>query len=173
MSVMTRQGESPTLTRDVPMTHPSDSKVQCRIENEMLRIVGERNPEWRRVEDWSVLAQNLGLADFWQAVEPDAAWRTPDGNVIVAECYARLAKLKPGSERKLAMDALKLLAMLREADGRAVSARLVVAGEVASALKTGAGWFPRVVRGAIQIEEVDLDERTCRDLEEATARQRR
>jgi hypothetical protein len=128
------------------------------MEEEMLRLVDERYPDWQRVEDWSKMAHDLGLDQFWLKVKPDAVWRTRGGRIIIAECYARVERLLPGNERKLAEDALKLLAILNDLKDRTVSGRLVVTGEVASKLKTGGGWLPTVLRRALTIEEVNLTE---------------
>src|SRR5262245_42074892 len=89
---------------------PSDSAVQREIELAMLDRLGKLHPDWQRVT-WMTEATELGLTLVWQKSQPDAIWKTGSDQIIVAECYARIGELKAGHRRKLAMDALKLLAL--------------------------------------------------------------
>ncbi len=134
---------------------PSDSEVQRELEFVMLRRLGEQYPDWRRVT-WKTVAAELGLSAVWQKAEPDAVWKTDSGEVIVAESNARIGELKAGQQRKLAMDALKLLA-LRDAfpDGSRLRCLLVVPREQKIRLE-GDGWFPVALHLAAEIVPVPL-----------------
>jgi hypothetical protein len=84
--------------------HPSNSMVQINIEKDMLAYLMELIPSW----------QLIGLSDLSEGrelaakVKPDAVWRDVAGVIIIAECYARIGKLKPGHRQKIASDILKL-----------------------------------------------------------------
>lgn len=139
---------------------PSDSAIQREIELVMLCRLGEQHPDWRRVS-WNTVAAKLGLLAVWRNAKPDAVWETDAGEIIVAESYARCGELKSGHRRKMAMDALKLLA-LRDAipDGKRIRCLLVVPEELVARLK-GDSWFPLALRLAAEIIPVALldDER--------------
>jgi hypothetical protein len=143
---------------DMPLAaihDPSDSAVQREIELLMLRRLGEQHLNWKGVL-WKATAAELGLSQVWQKAEPDAVWKAECDGVIVAECYARIGKLKPGHRRKLAMDALKLLALQHALpDGSQVRFLLVVPEELTGCL-VGDGWFPAALRLAAEIVPVAL-----------------
>ncbi len=151
---------------------PSDSAVQRKIELTMLDRISQKNPDWQRVT-WKTLAAELSLPPVWQNAKPDAVWRTNSHEVIVAECYARVGELKAGHRRKMAMDALKLLA-LRNAlpDVNHIRCFLVVPEELNDKL-AGGGWFPTALRLATEIVPVDLLEDEKKELVSASARQAR
>lgn len=132
---------------------PSDSAVQRETERVMLNRLGEQHHEWQRV-NWKTLAAELGLASMWQKTEPDAVWKT-DSEVIIAECYSHVGQMKPGHRRKLAMDALKLLALRSALEGNFVRCLLVVPKELIGEL-AGDGWFPAALRLATEIVPVNL-----------------
>lgn len=140
--------------------NPSDSAVQREIELVMLRRLGEQHGDWQPVA-WRTIAAELGMSSVWQKTEPDAVWRTDSASLLLAEAYARVGDLKPGHRRKLAMDALKLLA-LRNAlpDGTDVRCLLIVPEELKVRLQ-GDGWFPVALHLAAEIVPVTLldDER--------------
>lgn len=149
---------------------PSDSAVQREIELVMLRRLGEQHRDWRPVT-WRTIAAELGLSLVWQKTEPDAVWRTDSGGLLVAESYARVGDLKPGHRRKLAMDALKLLA-LRNAlpDGSHVRCLLVVPEELKARLE-GDGWFPVALHLAAEIVPVTLLDEERKRLGDASSLQ--
>ena len=66
---------------DVPpeKRHPSDSAVQRAIELVMLARFTERHPSWHRAA-WAPIARELGLAPVWVKAEPDAVWKTEEGD---------------------------------------------------------------------------------------------
>ena len=146
---------------------PSDSAVQRAIELAMLHRLGEQHPDWQRVT-WKTLAAELGMSQVWQKAEPDAVWKTDSDEVIVAESYARVGELKAGHRRKLAMDALKLLA-LRDAlpGGNHVRCFLVVPEELIGRLR-GDGWFPSALRLASEVVPVALLEGERKSLSDAS-----
>ncbi len=149
---------------------PSDSRVQREIELVMLQRLADQHPDWKPV-DWKAIALKLGLPSVWQKAKPDAVWKTDAGEVVIAECYARIGKLKAGQHRKLAMDALKLLALKHAIPiGSRVQYLLVVPGELEGAFE-GSGWFPVAIRLAAVIVPVCLLESERKRLGDAAQRQ--
>jgi hypothetical protein len=137
--------------------HPSDSAVQRAIELVMLERFTERHPLWRRA-DWPSISRELGLASVWMKAEPDVVWKTETGAVVVAEAYSRVGILNEGQKRKLAKDALKLLAIQHALPaGRHVRCLLLVPDELVPRLN-GEGWFPLALRTAAEIVSVPLTE---------------
>jgi hypothetical protein len=149
---------------------PSDSAVQREIELAMLDRLGKLHPDWQRVT-WKTEAAELGLPSVWQNAQPDATWKAGSDQMIVAECYARIGELKAGHRRKLAMDALKLLA-LRHAlpHGRYIRFLLVLPEELTDRLN-GDSWFPVAIRLAAEIIPVALLADEQRRLSAATVLQ--
>ena len=89
---------------------PSDSRVQREIELVTLQRLADQHRDWTSL-DWNSIVLELGLPSVWEKAEPDAVLKTHAGEVVIVECYARTGKLEAGQHRKLAMDALKLLAL--------------------------------------------------------------
>lgn len=149
---------------------PSDSGVQREIELVMLQRLADQHTDWKPW-DWNAIAVELDLPSVWQRTRPDAVWRTEAGEIVVAECYARIGELKAGHRRKLAMDTLKLLT-LRHAIPKAnrVQYLLVVPKELVSALE-GGGWFPEAVRLAATIVPVILQDSERERLGDAVKQQ--
>lgn len=145
---------------------PSDSRVQRAIERVMLQRLADQHRDWTSA-DWKSIALELGLPSVWQRAKPDAVWMTHAGEVVIAECYARIDRLKAGQRRKLAMDALKLLALKSaiRVDSR-VQYLLVVPEELVAAFE-GGGWFPVAIRLAAAIVPVCLLESERQKLREA------
>lgn len=149
---------------------PSDSTVQREIELVMLQRLADQHPDWK-LADWKAIALELGLPSLWQKAKPDAVWKTDAGEVVIAECYARISKLKAGQHRKLAMDALKLLALKHAIPiGGRVQYLLVVPEELAGAFE-GGGWFPVAIRLAAAIVPVCLLDSEREKLGDAAQRQ--
>ena len=150
--------------------HPSDSAVQRAIELVMLERFAQRHPSWRRAA-WPPVARELGLAHVWVKAEPDAVWKTEEGDVVVAEAYSRVGVLNEGQKRKLAKDALKLLA-IRHAlpSGQHVRSLLLVPDKLVARLN-GEGWFPLALRTAAEIVSVPLTEAERTLLQDASAQQ--
>jgi hypothetical protein len=146
---------SPTIE-----THPSDSAAQRKVELATLYRLGEQHPEWQR-SDWKVTATKLALPTVWREIQPDAVWRTlavtsGQEEIIVAECYAHIGELKPGQLRKLAMDALKLLALRQQCfDAKQLSCIIVVPEELREQLERG-GWLCTAIRVAAKLTPVVL-----------------
>jgi len=150
--------------------HPSDSAVQRAIELVMLERFTESHPSWRRAA-WAPIARELGLAAVWMKAEPDAVWKTEKGDVVVAEAYSRVGVLNEGQKRKLAKDALKLLAIQHALPaGRHVRGLLLVPEELVARLN-GEGWFPLALRTAAEIVSVPLTEAERMLLQDAAAQQ--
>jgi hypothetical protein len=98
-------------------------------------------------------------------------WKTDAGEIVIAECYARIGKLKAGQHRKLAMDALKLLALKNAIPlDSPVQYLLVVPKELVGAFG-GGGWFPVAIRLAATIVSVRLLDSERESLGNAAQRQ--
>ena len=148
--------------------HPSDSRVQNEIAVAMLDRLGKQQGDWRRLE-WKAAAAELSLPPVWRKANPDSVWKR-GSEFLVVECYARIGELKSGHRRKLAMDVLKLVALVKAVPEphRAVGL-LVVPTELHERLK-GEGWFIEALR-LVEIIPIALldDERT--KLKKAASRQ--
>jgi hypothetical protein len=141
--------------------------VQINIEKEMLSYVMEQKPNWQKIS-WTDLSAGRELA---AKVKPDAVWRDVDGGNIIAECYARIGKLKPGHRRKIATDILKLIS-LRDEFGKDNPPRLllVIPEELGIQLE-GDDWLSMVVRKEIELFKVPLRDEQRQILLEAVKRQ--
>jgi hypothetical protein len=136
----------------------------------MLRRLAEQHSDWR-LGNWSEVAANLALPAVWHAVKPDAVWNTPCDEIIVAEAYARIGKLKSGHRRKLGLDALKLLAIQRMLpNDKQIRCLLVVPSELKGQIE-GDGWFPAALRLAAEITPIELLECERRKLVDACEQQ--
>jgi hypothetical protein len=128
------------------------------------------HPE-RQPLEWAVIAKELNLSSVWQRVKPDGVWRTKTGELIIAECYARVGVLKPGHRRKLALDALKLMALCRQfPPAMQLRSLIIVPRELEGQLK-GEGWFCAALSMAGELLAVDLLEEERALLAEANQRQ--
>jgi hypothetical protein len=74
-------------------------------------------------------------------LQVDAA--SPDGTVL-AEIFARQGELKGGQQKKVAIDALKLITIRRERPGTRLL--LAFADSAAAAYATGGGWVAQALR---------------------------
>ena len=153
-------------------THPSDSATQRTVELAMLHRLGEQHPEWQR-SDWKATATKLALPAVWREIQPDGVWRTTavtseQEEIIVAECFAHIGQLKPGQLRKLAMDALKLLALRQQcSDATILRCVIVVPEELRKALQMG-GWLCAAIRLAGELMPVVLTDDERKQLADAT-----
>lgn len=126
--------------------HPSDSEVQRRAEPLLVQAVARR----------------LGVALSKQTLKlPGGASVQLDGcnqdACVACEAFARQGDMKPGQNRKLGNDILKLLLVERCLGGtwRKV---LVVAGAGASASLSGGSWQALAVREfGIEVLRAPLD----------------
>jgi hypothetical protein len=132
--------------------NPSDSQVQRDIEKELLAEYENQHPYWKKV-DLSNLPFGKELAKI---VKPDAVWKDEDGVLIIAECYVRIGKLKPGHRRKIATDILKLIT-LKDEFGKLSPSRLFlfVPEEIGSQLE-GNDWLSLVISKKIELVKVSL-----------------
>ena len=150
--------------------HPSDSTAQQTVERAIIQRLSAEHPEWQPLE-WGVVAKTLGLSPVWQGVKPDAIWRTENDELIIAECYARVGTLKSGHQRKLAMDALKLMVLCRQlAELKRVKCLFVVPQELEKQLKRE-GWFCAALMIAGDVVPVELLDDERRLLTDTTQRQ--
>lgn len=148
----------------------SDSTAQRTIERVMLDHMQAAHPEWRPAT-WKEIAVILGLAPVWKQAQPDAVWESADGTIIIAECYARVKRLLAGNERKLALDALKLLSLRNAApEPQQLRCLLIVTAEVEHELQKN-GWLQAAIRQAVEVVGVALAEVHRRALDEAVSRQ--
>jgi hypothetical protein len=150
--------------------HPSDSAAQRKIESAMLERVCEKN--WQIVA-WKEAADALGLPKIWSQVKPDGVWKDDTGTFIVAECFARIDRLKPGQKRKLALDAFKLQSIRNElVDMKRLRCLLVVPEEIGNELRDGS-WLSAAIQHSATVTEVRLTAEEVVALREAVAGQRR
>jgi len=150
--------------------HPSDSAAQELVERAIIQRLSAAHPEWQPLK-WDVVAKALGLSPVWQGVKPDAIWRTENDELIIAECYARVGVLKSGHKRKLAMDALKLMALCRQlADAKRLKCLIVIPQELEKQLKRE-GWFCAALTMAGDVLPVDLLDDERKLLADTTQRQ--
>jgi hypothetical protein len=153
-------------------THPSDSAAQRTVELAMLHRLGEQHPEWQR-SDWKATAKKLALPAVWREIQPDGVWRKTAGGlgkeeIIVAECFAHIGKLKPGQLRKLALDALKLLALHQQcSDASLLRCVIIVPEELRKALQMG-GWLCAAIHIAAAVMPVGLSNDERKQLADAT-----
>ena len=147
--------------------HLSDSKVQSVIEREMLSYIECQHKDWQKV-DWREITVGR---EFAGKVKPDEAWRDSDGILVIAECYARIGKLKPGHRRKIATDLLKLI-FIKDEFGESNSPRLllVVPEELGSQLE-GTDWLSLIITKKIELIKIPLNDEQCKKLNEAVSRQ--
>lgn len=151
-------------------THASDSAVQRSIETAFLGRVDNQNADWTRVA-WIDVSKKNQLPDVWRKVKPDAVWETKSGDLIVAECYTRTEKLKPGNHAKLAKDCLKLIAIQRALTGKTtVRCLLILPDELAEQLQ-GSGWLATVIRQTVEIVCMALPTAERNDLNVAVLNQ--
>ena len=152
----------------------SDSVAQREIEISMLQRLTEKHPDWLRL-DWATTAVELTLPLVWQKAKPDAVWKvvrdaSRGDELIICECYARIGKIKAGHRRKLAIDALKLVALRQSLPiGPRVRWLIVVPEELYVQLQSG-GWFTEALR-LVEIVPVALTDIERRKLSKATDRQ--
>ena len=164
------------MTMSIPpvaLCHASDSLEQREIETSMLQRLTEQHTDWVRV-DWVTTAKDLALPFVWQNAKPDAVWKVLDAShrdeLIICECYARIGKLKPGHRRKLAADALKLIALKHYLPRHSrLRWLLVVPEELYVQLQAGS-WFTEALR-LVEVMPVALTDIERRKLSEATDRQ--
>jgi hypothetical protein len=145
----------------------SNSKVQRDIEKEMLAYLQRQHADWQKV-DWL----NLSIGrEFAVKVKPDGVWCDPESGIIIAECYARIGKLKPGHRRKIATDILKLISLKDEfGDDNSPFLLLVVPEELGSQLE-GSDWLSIVIRKTIRLIKVPLTDEQRHNLSHAVKRQ--
>ena len=146
---------------------PSDSAIQREIEAAMLGRLGKAHPEWKHVS-WKTEAEQLGLSVVWQRAQPDATWRSGSGQLVVAECYARVGELKAGHRRKLAMDTLKLSALRRVLPESKHRFLLVVPEDLE--ISSG-GWLREAIDLVAEVVAVKLSESELGKLRQTMALQ--
>src|SRR4030042_1238810 len=124
------------------------------------------------------ICQPIGSSDLSEGrelaakVKPDAVWRDVAGVIIIAECYARIGKLKPGHRQKIASDILKLIS-LRDELGEDNPPRLllVVPEELAYQLEDD-DWLSIVIRKeTVELFKVHLSAEQRNELQKAVSRQ--
>lgn len=114
-------------------SHASDSEVQRRAEAIIRGLLAQRLGVSLRPE---TVYLETGTPVQVDAVAADES--------VLAEIFARQGKLKPGQQKKVAIDSLKLITLGRgRHDTRLV---LVFADEEAAAYATGGGWLAQTLR---------------------------
>jgi hypothetical protein len=123
-----------------------DSVVQRRAEG----VIRERLAERLRVR---LEPKEIELA-AGAPVHVDAV--SPDGQVL-AEIFARQGELKPGQQKKVAIDTLKLITVRCERPGATLL--VAFADKQASKFATGCGWSAQALRTwGVQVEVVDISQ---------------
>jgi hypothetical protein len=134
--------------------HKSDSKVQRNIETEVLTEFEKQYPHWKKVD---LLTLPVGK-ELAKKVKPDAVWRDEEGIIVMAECYVRVGKLKPGHRRKIATDILKLISLKDEfGEDNPPHLLLVVPEELGPQLE-GNDWLSLVISKRIILVKVPLSD---------------
>jgi len=148
-------------------THLSDSKVQRDIEKEILAELEENHPNWQRVDLLALPAAK----ELAKKVKPDAVWKDENGIIIIAECYVRIGKLKPGHRRKIATDILKLISLTDElGEENSMHLLLLVPEELGTQLE-GNDWLSLVIKKRIELVKVHLNDEQHLILQDAVKRQ--
>jgi hypothetical protein len=132
--------------------HPSDSQVQRDIEKEVLAKFDNQHSTWKKVN----LVNLPAGKELAKKVKPDSVWKDDDGVLVIAECYVRIGKLKPGHHRKIATDILKLIS-LKDEFGKRKPPRLllIVPDEIGSQLE-GKNWLSLVISKRIELVKITL-----------------
>jgi len=148
-------------------SNPSDSLVQRDIEKAMLSNLEKQHSDWQKI-DWHEL---IGGREFSGKVKPDGVWRDSNGVIIIAECFARIGKLKPGQHRKIASDILKLIILKEELmDEYSLRIMLVVSDELGLQLE-GNDWLSIIVSKKIELTKIPLSDEQRISLLKAIQRQ--
>lgn len=138
----------------------SDSEVQRRAE----AFIRERLAEHLGVTlDPKVITLAAGAPLHVDAVSPDGG--------VMAEIFARQGELKGGQQKKVAIDALKLITIRRERP----HTKLVIAfADVeASGYATGGGWVAQALRTwDVKVEVVDIPQELRDEIRTAQKQQR-
>jgi hypothetical protein len=148
-------------------SNPSDSHVQRVIEKEMLSDLEKLHPDWQK-QDWHALIVGR---EFASKVKPDGVWRDSNGVIIIAECFARIGKLKPGQHRKIASDVLKLIYLKEElSDKNSVCLLMVVPEELGLYFKSD-DWLSIIISKKIDLVKIQLSDQQRKQLLDAVSRQ--
>ncbi len=148
----------------------SSSAAQVLVEREMLVWLQNTHPAWVWV-DFPSIASELGLPAAWRKAQPDGVWKSPDGAVVIAECFSRIQKINPGQRRKLAADVLKLTALRSAAnDPNRVRCLLVIPTELDRQLQ-GSDWLAVTIRKEVEVVAIELSDAQRQALTEAVQRQ--
>ena len=147
--------------------HPCNSLVQRDIEKEIIADIVKQHPGWQP-DDLLNLPAGRELAG---KVKPDAVWKDEQGIIVIAECYVRVGKLKPGHRRKIATDILKLIS-LRGEFGKENPPRLqlIVPEELGPQLEDN-DWLSIVIRNEVELVKVALNDKQRIELQQAVNRQ--
>ena len=147
--------------------HLSNSFAQSKIECEMLSALEKLHPDWQK-HDWNAL---IGGREFAGKVKPDGVWRDSNGVIIIAECFARIGKLKPGQHRKIASDVLKLIILKEELNDKySLRILLVVPDELGLQLE-GNDWLSIIISKKIELIKIPLGDEQRISLLKANQRQ--
>lgn len=156
---------------DIACDHPSSGSVNKAIEVAILRRMDVQYADWIRV-NWIDVSKKYQLPAVWEKAKPDAVWETKSAVLIVAECYARIERLKAGNKGKLAKDCLKLRGIQLQLAHRFKQVRclMIMPEELAAQLK-GVGWLETSIRQTVEVVGVSLLESERRDLMAAVLKQ--
>jgi len=152
--------------RDIGTGHASDSAVQRRVEDHILRLASEELHFELRHRVWTEARTTL----------PDGARIDVDGYcpdpLTYAEVFARQGKLKAGQIHKVAQDILKLVT-IRSLLAPNAQLYIIFADKSAAAILDGRGWLAEAARAwDVKPLVVQLDTERRHELNEAQERER-
>lgn len=137
--------------------HPSDSREWLNAEPE-IRTAFEKHLG-RRVG--SLQSRVLPLVDGDEKVVVDVD-AVSDDNLMFAEIFARVGKLKPGQRKKVAQDVLKLVTLLRDpARFPGATAHLVFIDNDARQSISNDSWLGQAIRlWGVEVHCLTIDQAT-------------
>ncbi len=147
-------------------TNQSDGKVQIDLGTDMCSTLENQNPGWHQV-NWHDFTVGR---EFASKIEPDGVWQDENSVIIIAECYARIGKLRKGQHRKIASDVLKLISLKEEFTQDSLRLILVVPEDLGPQLE-GNDWLSMIISKEIELFKVPLSDEQRNNLLNAIKRQ--
>jgi len=152
--------------RDIGAGHASDSAVQRRVEEHILRLASEKLHFELKHRVWTEARTTLP-----NGARIDVDGYCPDP-LTYAEVFARQGKLKGGQIHKVAQDVLKLVTV-RKLLAPNAQLYVVFADKSAAAILDGRGWLAEAARAwDVKPLVVRLDTELRGELNKAQDRQR-
>ncbi|MEI6446688.1 MAG: hypothetical protein WCO96_02260 [Actinomycetes bacterium] len=150
------------LTEDSPKA--GDSSLQRRAEEWVIKAYNRERPPTKQIE------KPKDRTTLSEAAKVDVDAVSHDRSAVY-EIYVRQGNLKPGHRRKIAMDALKLVALSGQFRRRVL---LFADPLIEAELVKDTTWLAHALREAgIEVECVELSRRQRKQILDAQERQRR